>query len=65
MTAPPAVSAEGMRLAIFTDTYPPHMNGVAAALGRLAHAVRDRGGEVRVVTTSDPRAPEAESAVRR
>lgn len=61
----PAVSAEGMRLAIFSDTYPPHMNGVAAALGRLAHAVRERGGEVRVVTTTDPRAPGAESAVRR
>lgn len=54
-----------MRLAICTDTYPPHMNGVAAALGRLAHAIRERGGEVRVVTTSDPRAPAAESDVRR
>ncbi|CAN5638730.1 glycosyltransferase family 1 protein [soil metagenome] len=65
MTAAPAASAEGMRLAIFTDTYPPHMNGVAAALGRLSHAVRERGGEVRVVTTTDPRAPAAESEVRR
>lgn len=65
MTLAPAASAEGMRLAIFTDTYPPHMNGVAAALGRLARAVQDRGGEVRVVTTSDPRAPAAESGVRR
>lgn len=65
MTATPGVSAEGMRLAIFTDTYPPHMNGVAAALGRLSYAVRERGGDVRVVTTSDPRAPAAESEVRR
>lgn len=65
MTLAPEASAEGLRLAIFTDTYPPHMNGVAAALGRLAHAVRERGGEVRVVTTSDPRAPAAESSVRR
>ncbi|HUR91872.1 MAG TPA: glycosyltransferase family 1 protein [Gemmatimonadaceae bacterium] len=65
MTHAPSASAEGMRLAIFTDTYPPHMNGVAAALGRLASAVRDRGGEVRVVTTSDPRAPAGESEVRR
>lgn len=65
MTPAPTASAEGMRLAIFTDTYPPHMNGVAAALGRLAHAVHERGGEVRVVTTSDPRAPAAESDVRR
>ena len=65
MTPAPDASAEGIRLAIFTDTYPPHMNGVAAALGRLAHAVRERGGEVRVVTTTDPRAPAAESDVRR
>ncbi len=65
MTITPGASAEGMRLAIFTDTYPPHMNGVAAALGRLSNAVRERGGEVRVVTTSDPRAPAAESGVRR
>lgn len=65
MTTAPSASAEGMRLAIFTDTYPPHMNGVAAALGRLSNAVRERGGEVRVVTTSDPRAPAAESGVRR
>lgn len=65
MTAAPRASAEGLRLAIFSDTYPPHMNGVAAALGRLSSAVRERGGEVRVVTTSDPRAPLAESDVRR
>ena len=58
-------SAEGMRIAIVTDTYPPHMNGVAAALGRLADAVRERGGDVRVVTTTDPRAPAAEAEVRR
>lgn len=54
-----------MRLAIFTDTYPPHMNGVAAALGRLSAAVRERGGEVRVVTTTDPASPRAEPDVRR
>ncbi len=65
MNASPRESAEGLRLAIFTDTYPPHMNGVAAALGRLAHAVRERGGEVRVVTTTDPRAPSTEADVRR
>ncbi len=65
MNASPRESAEGLRLAIFTDTYPPHMNGVAAALGRLAHSVRERGGEVRVVTTTDPRAPSTEADVRR
>ena len=61
----PDASAEGLRLAVFTDTYPPHMNGVAAALGRLTHAVHERGGEVRVITTTDPRAPAAEATVRR
>lgn len=65
MSVAPDDSAEGLRLAVFTDTYPPHMNGVAAALGRLTQAVQDRGGEVRVITTTDPRAPEAESTVRR
>ncbi|MGI9141490.1 MAG: glycosyltransferase family 4 protein [Gemmatimonadaceae bacterium] len=65
MSSAPSVSAEGLRLAVFTDTYPPHMNGVAAALGRLTQAVHERGGEVRVVTTTDPSAPAGEAAVRR
>ncbi len=43
-----------MRLAIFTDTYPPQINGVAPTLARLVKAVEARGGDVAVVTVSDP-----------
>lgn len=50
--------AEGLRLALFTDTFPPQVNGVARTLERLAAAVRDRGGEVRVFTPADPEAQE-------
>ena len=47
-------SAAGLRLAIFSDTYPPQINGVAPTLARLVKAVESRGGAVRVVTVSDP-----------
>lgn len=50
--------AHGIRLALFTDTFPPQVNGVARTLERLAGAVRERGGEVRVFTTTDPDAGE-------
>ena len=43
-----------MRLAIFSDTYPPQINGVAPTLARLVKAVESRGGAVQVVTVSDP-----------
>jgi phosphatidylinositol alpha 1,6-mannosyltransferase len=43
-----------LRLAIFSDTYPPQINGVAPTLARLVKAVESRGGAVRVVTVSDP-----------
>jgi phosphatidylinositol alpha 1,6-mannosyltransferase len=43
-----------MRLAIFTDTYAPQVNGVARTLERLVHAVEARGGAVRVETVEDP-----------
>ena len=49
-------SAAGLRLAIFSDTYPPQINGVAPTLARLVKAVEARGGQVRVVTVSDPEA---------
>lgn len=48
------MAAVGLRLAIFTDTYTPQVNGVARTLERLAAAVRARGGEVRVETVADP-----------
>ena len=46
------VNAEGLRLAIFTDTYAPEVNGVARTLERLTDAVQERGGAVRVYTVS-------------
>jgi glycosyltransferase involved in cell wall biosynthesis len=47
-------SAAGLRLAIFSDTYPPQVNGLTRTLERLVPAIEARGGEVRVVTVSDP-----------
>ena len=41
-----------MRLALFSDTYAPQMNGVARTLRRLVEAVRARGGDVRVFTAA-------------
>ena len=52
-------SAAGLRLAVFTDTYPPQVNGVARTLERLVQAVEQRGGEVRVATVADPAADPA------
>jgi glycosyltransferase involved in cell wall biosynthesis len=51
-------SAAGLRLAIFSDTYPPQINGLTRTLDRLVPAITARGGEVRVVTVADPDAPE-------
>jgi phosphatidylinositol alpha 1,6-mannosyltransferase len=48
------VRLDGVRLALFSDTYPPQMNGVSRTLERLVAAARDRGATVRVFTTSDP-----------
>ncbi|WP_411281613.1 glycosyltransferase family 4 protein [Gemmatimonas sp.] len=46
--------ADGLRLALFTDTYAPQVNGVARTLERLVAAVEGRGGVVRVFAPSDP-----------
>jgi glycosyltransferase involved in cell wall biosynthesis len=43
-----------LRVAIFTDTFAPQMNGVARTLDRLAGAIRERGGEAAVVTVDAP-----------
>src|SRR5215469_4328644 len=43
-----------LRLALFTDTYPPQLNGVSRTLERLVHAITARGGTARVYTTTDP-----------
>ncbi|MHB8839510.1 MAG: glycosyltransferase family 4 protein, partial [Gemmatimonadaceae bacterium] len=39
-----------MRIAVFTDTFAPQVNGVARTLGRLVDALRERGGEATVIT---------------
>ncbi len=56
--APAADAAEGIRLALFSDTYTPQLNGVTRTLERLVAAVRERGGAVRVYTTTDPDTPD-------
>ncbi len=53
-------SASGVRLALFTDSYFPQINGVALLLTRLVDAVRARGGAVRVFTTTDPAGDDAD-----
>lgn len=53
MTAP-VVRLDGVRLALFSDTYPPQMNGVSRTLERLVAAARERGAAVRIFTTTDP-----------
>ena len=50
----PAPDLSTLRLALFTDTYVPQVNGVARTLARLTAAVRARGGVVRIFTTADP-----------
>lgn len=42
-----------LRLALFTDTFAPQVNGVARTLARLVDAVQERGGAVRVFTVAD------------
>jgi phosphatidylinositol alpha 1,6-mannosyltransferase len=49
-------AAHDLRLAIFTDTFAPQVNGVARTLERLVGAVQARGGAVRVETVGDPAA---------
>lgn len=48
--------ARGLRLALFTDTFGPQVNGVARTLERLVGAVESMGGTVRVETVDDPAA---------
>ncbi len=45
-----------LRVALFTDTRLPQLNGVTRTLHRLERAIRARGGEVRTWTPRDPRA---------
>ena len=41
-----------MNIALFTDTYPPEINGVATSTANLRQALLDHGHEVLVVTTN-------------
>ena len=47
-----------MRVAIFTDTYPPYVNGVSTSCFNLANALKARGDEVLVVAPN-PKAKDA------
>lgn len=62
--SPQAVDASSIRLALFTDTIGPQVNGVARTLDRLVTALRDRGGEIRVFAPQDPEAGADDGAVR-
>jgi glycosyltransferase involved in cell wall biosynthesis len=42
--------AGALRLAVFTDTFAPQVNGVARTLGQLVNAVKARGGDATVIT---------------
>ena len=41
-----------MRIGIFTDTYPPHINGVATSVSMLESALRKKGHKVYVITVN-------------
>ena len=47
-------AAAGLRLAVFTDTFTPQVNGVARTLEHLVRAVEARGGAVHVETVAMP-----------
>ena len=60
----PVVDGSGLRVALFTDTYTPQVNGVTRTLQRLSDAITERGGVVRVFTVADPES-EADAQVTR
>ena len=41
-----------MRIGIFTDTYPPYINGVSTSVAMLEHALQKAGHEVFIVTVN-------------
>ena len=41
-----------MRIGIFTDTYPPYINGVSTSIQMLEHALRKKGHQVFIVTVN-------------
>ena len=42
-----------MRIGIFTDTYPPYINGVSTSIAMLEHALEKKGHQVFIVTVND------------
>ncbi|MBQ9768319.1 MAG: glycosyltransferase family 4 protein [Lachnospiraceae bacterium] len=54
-----------MKIGLFTDTYYPEINGVAASVFLLRQELEKRGHEVYVFTTTAPGAPEEEERVYR
>ncbi len=52
-----------MRIGLFTDTYYPEINGVAASVFLLKQELEKRGHEVYVFTTTLPEAPKNEERV--
>ena len=41
-----------MRIGIFTDTYPPFINGVSTSIAMLENALKKMGHEVFIVTVN-------------
>ena len=41
-----------MRIGIFTDTYPPYINGVSTSILMLQHALEKQGHQVFIVTVN-------------
>ena len=41
-----------MRIGIFTDTYPPYINGVSTSIKMLENALRKKGHKVYVITVN-------------
>ena len=41
-----------MRIGIFTDTYPPYINGVSTSISMLEKALIEEGHEVFIVTVN-------------
>ena len=41
-----------MRIGIFTDTYPPYINGVSTSIKMMEKALRQKGHQVFIVTVN-------------
>ena len=42
-----------MRIGIFTDTYPPYINGVSTSIKMLEKALKEKGHQVYIVTVNN------------